>query len=242
MGFFQKNKPVGEKAKAKKKVFLVFTTVGDAIGLIVSFIYVSFVVLSMILRFGDNVLNAIMLGITIPYMGFFVIKILFLNKRMQNPGKVKRIVNRTKKYVKLGIRIINAAFVTLTLINAHNGEDNIFAMIGVMVVAFTFIFTVLWDIGSFFVRKKVHDFAESWAQLSHEEKAERIELLMAGLIKSVNNAAIIDDYFDVALNIKRMIDSKLNDRVRLVDARRAELLGGADPADHDQIEQEDAQE
>jgi len=115
-------------------------------------------------------------------------------------------------------------------------------MIGVMVVAFTFIFTVLWDIGSFFVRKKVHDFAESWAQLSHEEKAERIELLMAGLIKSVNNAAIIDDYFDVALNIKRMIDSKLNDRVRLVDARRAELLGGADPADHDQIEQEDAQE
>jgi len=228
MGFFNRNKPVGEKGKTKKKAFLVFTTVGDAINLLVSFIYVAFVVLSMAIPpgFGDKFLNAIMLGITIPYMGFFVVKIIFLNTRMQNPGKVKRVVKISKKYVKLAIRIINAAFITLTMINAHNSNnDNTFAMIGVMVVAFTFIFTVLWDIGSFFIRKKVHDFAQSWAQLSHEEKAERVEHIVTDLIRNINNAAIIDDYFDVALNIKRLIDGKLNDRVRLAEARRADSQG-----------------
>jgi hypothetical protein len=62
-------------------------------------------------------------------------------------------------------------------------------------------------------------------ELSHEEKAERIEQLVSSLIKSVNNAAIIDDYFDVVLNIQRLISTKLNDRVRLADARRLEYAG-----------------
>jgi len=223
-GFFKRNRSAGEsKQKAKKKVFLVFTTIGDVGGLIVSFIYVSFVALSIYLNFGDPIINWIMLGITVAYIGFYLFKMVYLNKNTQNSGRVKRIVKISKKYTKLAIRIINAVFVTLTLVNTHiyDGE-NAFAMIGVMVVALTFIITVLWDIGNLVIRRKMQQFTQSWTKLGHEEKAERIELLLTGFIKSINDAAIIDDYFDVALNIQRMIGAKLNDRVRLADARRAE--------------------
>jgi len=217
--FFKKNK---DKDQTKKKVFFVFTTIGDLGGLLVSLIYVSFVALSMIVGFGEDWLNWVMLSVTILYIGFFLFKIFYLNKHAQNPGRVKRVVKVSKKYFKLVMRIINATFVTLTLISTQQGEENIFAMVGVLVVGLTFIITVFWDICGYFIRRKIHQFAHSWSQLTHEEKAERIEQLVTGLIKSVNEAAIIDDYFDVALNIQRMIGAKLNDRVKLADARRIE--------------------
>jgi len=226
--FSKKTKVQGvRKNKAKKKFAFVFTTIGDVGGLFVSLIYVAFVAMSIWMEFGNPVINWIMLGITIIYIGFFFFKIFYLNKYTEDAGRVKRIVKISKKYSKLAIRIINATFVTLTLINAR-GEEDILALIGVMTVAFTFIFTITWDVVNFFVRKKIHDFAESWKQLSHDEKAERIEHLVSNLIKSVNNAAIIDDYFDVVLNIQRMISAKLNDRVRLADARRTEQDVGND--------------
>jgi len=222
-GFFRK-KQNGElpNNKAKKKFALVFTTIGDVGGLIVSLIYVAFVALSMIVDFGEPWLNWVMLSVTVLYIGFFIFKIAYLNRTMQHVGRMKKIVKVSKKYFKLAMRVINATFVVLSLVATQVGNDNVFALWGVIIVALTFIITILWDIIVYFIKRKIHNFAKSWSSLSHDEKAERIEQLLTGLITSVNNAAIIDDYFDVALNIQRMIGAKLNDRVRLAEARRIE--------------------
>jgi len=212
---------VKQKSKAKKKFFMFFATIADVGSLVVALIYVSFVVLSMIVKFGEPWLNWTMFGITVAYIVFFLFKISYLNKTMQSAGRMKRIVKLSNKYTKLAMRIINAVFVTLSLIATQHGQDNTFAMLGVMVVGLTFVITIMWDIGNFIVRRKIQDFTASWRSLSTEEKAERIELLLSGFIRSINNAAILDDYFDVGLNIKRMVATKMGDRVRISDARRA---------------------
>jgi hypothetical protein len=239
-GFFKKKNADGSlsKDKAKKKFALVFTTIGDVGGLIVSFIYISFVALSMIVGFGENWLNWVMLSVTVLYVGFFIFKIAYLNRAMQHVGRMAKIVKISKKYFKLAMRIINATFVVLSLVSTQQGNDNVFALTGVVVVGLTFIITILWDIVSYFIRRKIHNFARSWAELIHDEKAERIEQLVTGLITSVNNAAIIDDYFDVALNIQRMIGKKLNDRVRLAEARRIEHTPTQDDDTHEEVPQQ----
>ena len=228
MGLFKKDK--GSVA-AKRKAFMFFTTVADIGSLFVAFIYITYVILLMVLGLGVVWLNWVMLSITLLYIGFFFYKIFYLNKVMEHTGKMKRIVKRANKYTKLGMRIINAMFVALSLVGVQLGESHVVALIGILVVGVTFIVSILWDLGNFFVRKKIQEYTIAWNQLSQEEKAERVELIMSGFIRSINNAAILDDYFDVGLNLKRMVGTKLGDRARLADARRIEA-----PVEEDQNE------
>jgi len=219
MGILRKNKVA---PFTKQKAFMFFATVADVGSLFMAMIYIAYVGLMMIMGLGVEWLNWVMFFITIAYIGFFFFKIFYLNKTMMQTGRMKRIVKMSNKYTKLGMRLINAAFVILSLIGVQLGESHTFALIGLLIVGITFVVSILWDIGNFIVRRKVQDFLVAWNQLSQEEKSERIELLVSGFLRSINNAAIFDDYFDVGLNIKRMVGTKLGDRIRISDARRIE--------------------
>lgn len=206
---------------SKQKAFMFFTTVADVGALFVALIYVAYVALLMVVLDKFTWLNWAMLGITVAYIGFFIFKIFYLNKTMQQTGRIKRTVKLANKYTKLGMRFINATFVILSLIGTQLNDSHTLALVGVLIVGVTFIITILWDIGNFVLRRKLQDFTVAWNELSQEEKSERVELLLSGFIRSINNAAILDDYFDVGMNLKRMVGTKLGDRVRLADARRA---------------------
>jgi len=220
MGIRRKNKA---PEFSKQKAFMFFTTIADVGALLVALIYISYVGLMMYFELGTTWINWAMLGITIAYICFFVFKLAYLNRTMTNTGRIKRTVKYANKYTKFGMKLINATFVLLSFVGVHAGEDNTMALVGVMIVAITFIVSILWDIGNYIVRRKVGEMMVAWNELSHEEKSERVELLISGFLRSINNAAIMDDYFDVGLNIKRMVGAKMGDRIRLADARRASL-------------------
>lgn len=219
MGIIRRNKT---PQFSKQKAFMLFTTIADVGALFVALIYTAYVVLLMVVLDKFTWLNWAMLGITVAYIAFFIFKIFYLNKTMQYTGRIKRTVKLANKYTKLGMRIINATFVILSLVETQLNDSHTLALVGVLIVGVTFIVTILWDIANFVLRRKLQEFTVAWNQLSQEEKSERVELLLSGFIRSINNAAILDDYFDVGMNLKRMVGTKLGDRVRLADARRAE--------------------
>jgi len=219
MGIFRKNKM---PTISKQKAFMFFTTIADVGSLIIALVYISFVGLMVYLRLGTVWLNWAMFGITVAYIGFFIFKIFYLNKKMTRTGRIKRVVKLANKYTKLGMRGINAAFVVLSLLSVQFGVNQGVALIGVLVVAVTFVVTVLWDIGNFVLRRKIQEYTIAWNSLSKEEKAERIELLMAGFIRSLDNVAGIEEYFDVGINVKKMMDNRMGERIRLADARRVD--------------------
>lgn len=236
-------KIIGKKKSqpiSKQKAFMFFTTIADVGALFVALIYVSYVGIMMYMRPKAVWLDWVMLSITLLYIIFFVFKILVLNKTMTHVGRIKRIVKFANKYTKLGMRIINAAFVILSLIGSQRNDAHAFALVGVLVVGVTFIVSILWDIGNFVLRRKIQEFTIAWDTLSQEEKSERIELLLTGFIRSINNAAILDDYFDIGMNVKKMVGTKLGDRIRLADARRIEApqdLGKQEEDEEEFVEQ-----
>jgi len=221
MGLIKRKEP----NLSKQQAFMFFTTVADVGALCVALIYISYVVLLMAVLGFTTWLNWTMLGITIAYILFFLYKIFFLNRTMKHTGRIKRTVKIANKYTKLGMRLINATFVILSLIGTQLNDSHTLALVGVLIVGMTFLTSILWDIGNFIVRRKIQEFTVSWNKLSHEEKTERIELLVSGFLRSINNAAVVDDYFDIGLSVKRMVGEKMGekmgDRIRLADARRA---------------------
>lgn len=235
MGIVRKNKA---PTISKQKTFMFFTTVADIGALFIALIYISYVGIMMYMRPTPIWIDWVMLTITILYISFFLFKLFYLNKTMKNAGRIKKIVKLSNKYTKLGMRTVNAAFVILSLIGAQRSDAHAFALVGVLVLGVTFIITILWDIGNFILRRKIQEFTVAWNELSQEEKQERIELLLSGFIRSINNAAVMDNYFDVGLNLKTMVASKLNDRVRLADARRLDATTQGD-SDHNGDEEQE---
>lgn len=235
MGIVRKNKA---PTISKQKTFMFFTTVADIGALFIALIYISYVGIMMYMRPTPIWIDWVMLTITILYISFFLFKLFYLNKTMKNVGRIKKIVKLSNKYTKLGMRTVNAAFVILSLIGAQRSDAHAFALVGVLVLGVTFIITILWDIGNFILRRKIQEFTVAWNELSQEEKQERIELLLSGFIRSINNAAVMDNYFDVGLNLKTMVASKLNDRVRLADARRLDATTQGD-SDHSGDEEQE---
>jgi hypothetical protein len=225
---------IRRKKTTKQKAFMFFTTVGDIASLFMAVIYIAYVALMLTIDGGLGVtwLNWTMFGITVAYIAFFFFKIFYLNRVVSQTGKVRKIVNRANKYTKLGMRLINAAFVITSMIALEQlDESHIVPLIGVFIVGITFVVSILVDIGAWYLRKKIHELTVSWHELSQEEKSERVELFLSGFIRSINNNAIVDDYFDVGMNIKRMVGAKMSERIRLADARRVDPYN-EDEQDH----------
>jgi hypothetical protein len=140
----------------KQKVFLVFTTLADVGSLFMSFFYIAYVCLMMILDVGPLWLNLIMVGITVLYCWFVFFKIIYLNRIMQRVGRVKRIVKMSSKYTKYVLRVINAAFVVLTLVGTQFWESvdfsHVIAIIGIVVMCISLFFSIIWDIWNLLIR------------------------------------------------------------------------------------------
>jgi len=132
------------------------TTLADVGGLIMALFYIAYVGLMILLKVGPLWLNLTMVGITVLYSWFVFFKIIYLNRVMQRAGRVKRIVKMSSKYTKFVLRIINAAFVILTLVGTQFWESvnfgHVIAIIGIVIMCISLFLSIVWDIWNFVIR------------------------------------------------------------------------------------------
>jgi len=142
---------------SKEKAFFVFATLADIGSLFMALFYISYVVLMMLLKVGPLWLNLTMVGITVLYSWFVLFKLVYLNKIMQRAGRVKRIVKMSQKYTRFVLRIINAAFVILSIIGAGEaiGVGSVIAIVGIVFMCISLFVSIVWDIMTFVIRHSI---------------------------------------------------------------------------------------
>ena len=182
------------------KVKRMFMTVADIGSLFLSLVYIVFVGMMLITRFGNLILNFIMLGITLLYIGFFIFKIAYLNRHFATTSnRIKRRVKISIKYTKLAMRLTNAVFVVISLVNVRvsagelTGAGHVLQIIGIVIVVTSFAIAMLVDVILWYARRKFKELRHSWRDMSEEEKRERLSFVFQTLIKSLDNVTI-DDY------------------------------------------------
>jgi len=143
----------------RQQAFLVFTTLADIGSLFMAFFYIAYVCLMIILEVGPLWLNGIMIGITVLYSWFVFFKIIYLNRVMQRAGRVKLIVRLSSKYTRYVLRVINAAFVVLTLVGTQFWENvnfgHVIAIVGIVVMCISLFLSIIWDIWSALIKHGV---------------------------------------------------------------------------------------
>jgi len=149
----------------KQTAFLALATLTDIGSLIMSLFYIAYVGLMMLLEIGPLWLNLIMVGITVLYSWFVLFKIIYLNRVVQRAGRVKKIVKLSSKYTKFVLRVINAAFVVLTLVGTQFWEQvnfgHIIAIIGIVVMCISLFISVILDIWSFTIKYGVKQIVDA---------------------------------------------------------------------------------
>jgi len=163
----------------------------------------------LIMRIGYRALNFAMLGVTIAYILFFVFKIFYIN-RIDHKKKIRKITKIVYKYTKFAMRFVNAAFVVVSLFNARQSENNLVAIVGIVVLLITFVFSVLWDVCIRIVKRKLRELLAGWNALDGKEKKDKIDFYLEGLINSLDNISGLEEYVEVGKNAGRMVGEKLN--------------------------------
>ena len=135
----------------KIKPARIFDTMADVGSLFMAIMYTLYVALLLIFELGTRWLNWCMLGITIIYFIFFMIKISALNTILDKKNVARR-ARFILRYSKWAMKIINAAFVCIAIATTRHGDNNVIMMVGVFVVGFSFLISVLWDVLWFIMR------------------------------------------------------------------------------------------
>ena len=169
----------------------VIDTLTDVGSVFMATIYILYVVLLLSLGFGTLWLNWCMLAITLTYIIFFITKIVALN-RIFEKNNMERTARFVLRYSKWSMKIINAAFVCIAIATTKANEGNILMLVGIFVVGFSFLVSVLWDVTWFIIRKKAAVFKLNWDSLTREEKRNRIEMIFDSLIHNLDNLAGVD--------------------------------------------------
>ena len=191
-------------ARIKKiKPARLFDTMADVGSLFMAVIYTLYVVLLLIFDLGTRWLNWCMLGITFIYVIFFIVKIVALNSILAKKN-VQRHAKFFLRYSKWSMKIINATFVCIAIATTRN-ESNIIMMVGVFVVGFSFLISVLWDVAWFIISRKLSEIRINWNNLSRKDKNKRIEMIIDTLIQSLDSITGVDITESVAITAGRRI-------------------------------------
>jgi len=149
-------------------------------------LYLLYVALLLIFEIGTLWLNIAMLAITVLYIIFLVLKLTTLNRMIEKKGTHRR-ARKILKYSKWSMKIINAVFVVLLIATTRDHDmNNVFLMIGVLLVLLTFIFSVMWDVLWYIARKRATQLRQGWDNLSREEKNTRISTLLEEFMHSLD--------------------------------------------------------
>jgi len=201
------------KAKnAKKSVKRMFATIKDAAALVMAIIYIVYVSLMLTFDLGTTWLNFAMLGITVVYIIFFLVKIFYIN-RVAPGNRLSRKVKRINKYTRYGMRFVNATFVLMAILSTGLvlGANDIIAVAGAIVLVMTFVLALVWDIGVFFIKKKIRDMIAFWNSLEPDKKKDKVDLMIEKLLESLDNVNIdgFADYIEIGFRAKHTLRDKI---------------------------------
>ena len=177
--------------KTMRSAGRVFDSIADVGSLFMAILYILYVALLLIFHLGTLWLNYFMLAITILYIAFFIVKLVSLNKILEK-NNVGRNVRFILKYSKWSMKIVNASFVIIAIATTSSQSNNIIMMLGIFLVGFSFLISVMWDIGWFVARRKLGELKDGWDNLSLEEKHKRIEMFLGSLMKSLDSITGVD--------------------------------------------------
>jgi hypothetical protein len=170
----------------------IFDTLADMGSLFMTVIYFVYVALLLFFKMGVLWLNICMLVITILYAAFFITKIAALN-RIFAKNNAERSARFALRYSKWAMKMINAAFVILSVASAQQyGGGDVLMLIGVLIVLISFTVSVLWDVAFFYFKRRFRDLWKDWGKLTRDEKHERIENFMGQIINEIDTLAGVD--------------------------------------------------
>jgi len=129
------------------------TILGDLFGMAVSLLYVVYISVLLILGVGVLWMNLVILILTVLYLGFFVVKIFYLNSRTSRVGKpAKKIF----KYTKYFVRLINAAIIVISFINLGSVDrGDILKIISIIFLLIMLVISITIDIAVFLIKRKL---------------------------------------------------------------------------------------
>ena len=174
------------KKKNQSKTSRIFTTIGDIGSLFVALLYIVYVAALLLLNIGTLWLNYCMLGLTVIYVVFFILKIFLLNEIITRK-KSFRIMRFTLRYSKWGMKLINATFVAFSIANIGLSQHSVVSLVGIVIVGFSFMISILWDISWWVISRKLRDLKTEWDQLSLKEKNQKIEFIIGSFVQSIDN-------------------------------------------------------
>jgi hypothetical protein len=224
MGIFNK------KAKKAKRIFM---TVTDIAAIIMSLIYIIYVVL-MLLLFPPTWLNWFMLCITLLYIIFFVVKLLYINT-LKQASKIKKYTKRIVKYTKYGMRFINVIFVISSIVTVNDpnvtaiGWGNFIPITGVITFVMTFTFTLIWDIGMFMMKRKIRSVLTEWNNLDSKSKKDKIDFIIEKFLETLDgmNISGFEEYIDYGAQATRILGKKVEKANKRL-GKRDQLTMGAE--------------
>ena len=198
--------------KIKKRATRIFTTITDVAALAMAFIYIVFVGLLIAFDLGPLWLNLALLGITVLYVLFFVFKILYINRVAPN-SKISKKVKRANRYIKYGMRLVNAIFVMLSIasIQTHIGPAHIIQIVGVITLVMTFVMALVWDLAVFFVRRKIFEVIATWQSLPEDKRRNKIDMMIERFLEGLDGIDMdkFSDFFDAGFRAKAIVKEKV---------------------------------
>jgi len=205
----KEDRAAAREARKQNKAEQIFGTIADVAGILMALFYIFYVTLLLVFQVGPSWLNYSMLGITVAYVLFFIIKIAALNRIFaRKKKKLQRTVRLTVKYSKWGMKIINAAFVALTLTTSQLSDNSIIPMIGIMVVGFTFLISILWDVVWYIINRRLRDVRVGWDDLTQAQKKKRVDNFITSLVTSIDNFIGLDITESVSRSTERIAEQR----------------------------------
>ena len=198
--------------KIKKRATRIFTTITDVAALGMALIYIVFVGLLIAFDLGPLWLNLALLGITVLYLLFFVIKIVYIN-RVAPYSKISKKIKRAKKYIKYGMRLVNATFVMISIASLQTsvGAPHIIQIVGVITLVMTFVLALAWDLTVFFVRRKIFEAIAVWQSLPEDKRRNKIDMMIERFLDSLDGIDMdkFGDFFDAGFRAKTIVREKV---------------------------------
>jgi len=189
----------------RKRAIKVFSTLGDVGALLMSFIYIAYISLLLIMSIGVFWLNIAILALTIIYCLFFIFKILYLNNKI----KTGRLVKFSFRYAKYFVRLINATIVIISLVSLRETDGSaVLKVVSIAILVVMLSISIALDITMFFVRRKVRELRTEWENLPPDQKHNKLEYLVKRVVLFVDGSGELTKFLHFENHEKKQDDTE----------------------------------
>ncbi|MCL2483945.1 MAG: hypothetical protein FWD89_04735 [Firmicutes bacterium] len=207
----------------KKKAFIIFASIQDVGAMLMSIVYLVYVTLLLVIPIGTMWLNYTILGLSIVYTLFFLVKIFYIN-RLDNAKIIRLSIKNVYKYVKYFMKFINMTVIIITIVQVQQVENSHFVQIaGMIVLVLMFTINLVWDIGVFFLKRKGRRLLAIWKSLTAEEKQQKIDSIVNKALDVADSSSAVEGVINQGMHVRQIMDNRAQARREAEEAERIRL-------------------